>query len=70
MNNIYLFSDLNAINFSLEEPSFDYNLTEEDYIKVRAKLTNLLNSITECAVVKYAQLVSKSSSAKYVLFIK
>lgn len=51
----------NTVEF--EEPSFDYNLTEEDYIKVKAKLTNLLNSITECAVVKYAQLVTKSSSA-------
>ncbi|XP_022177751.1 vacuolar protein sorting-associated protein 54 [Myzus persicae] len=57
------FNSHNDNTIDLEEPSFDYNLSEEDYIKVRAKLTNLLNSITECAVVKYAQLVNKSSSA-------
>lgn len=53
--------------FSLEEPSFDSNLTEEDYFKVKTKLTNLLNSVTKYAVEKYAQLVTKRSSAKYVI---
>lgn len=56
------------IHFSLEEPSFDFNLSEEDYSKVGAKLTNLLNSVTKYAVEKYAQLVTKRSSAKYVLY--
>lgn len=57
---------INKIYFSLEEPLFDSNLNEEDYFKVKSKLTNLLNSVTKYAVEKYAQLVTKRSSAKYV----
>lgn len=54
------------IYFSLDESSFDYNLSDEDYSKVKVKLTNLLNSVTKYAVEKYAQLVTKRSNAKYV----
>ncbi|VVC27719.1 Hypothetical protein CINCED_3A023827 [Cinara cedri] len=53
--------DNNTID--LEDPSFDINLSEEDYSKVRVKLINLLNSVTKYAVEKYAQLVTKRSSA-------
>lgn len=53
--------------FSLEESSVDSNLTEEDYFKVKTKLTNLLNSVTKYAVEKYAQLITKRSSTKYVI---
>jgi len=63
------FSSLNKMNFSVEEPSFDSNLSEEDYSKVKAKLTNLLSSVTKYAVEKYAQLVTKRSNAKYVNFL-
>ncbi|XP_050424790.1 vacuolar protein sorting-associated protein 54 isoform X2 [Adelges cooleyi] len=48
----------------MDEMSFESNLSEEEYLKVRAKLTNLLNSVTKYAVEKYAQLVTKRSSAK------
>lgn len=61
---------LNKTYFSLEESAFDSNLSEEDYYKVQTKLTNLLNSVTKYAVEKYAQLITKHSSAKLVLCFK
>ncbi|XP_025412202.1 vacuolar protein sorting-associated protein 54 isoform X2 [Sipha flava] len=56
----------NENTIDLEEPSFDSNLSEEDYFKVKSKLTNLLNSVTKYAVEKYAQLVTKRSSANFL----